>query len=54
MIAAIKLLWKQWSCKHEPKFVRNIHGDQIELYGYNRSLWRCSKCGFELLRPELH
>ena len=32
-------------CRHEYKFVRNIYGDEINLWGGKRSVWRCHKCG---------
>jgi len=37
--------FKQWRCKHEYEFVRNIYGDEINWCGGYRSEWRCKKCG---------
>jgi hypothetical protein len=32
-------------CKHDYEFNSTIHGDMIIQMGYNRSIWKCSKCG---------
>ena len=32
-------------CEHEYEFVRNIYGDEINLCGGYRSIWKCKKCG---------
>lgn len=32
-------------CEHEYEFVRNIYGDEINLCGEYRSIWKCKKCG---------
>lgn len=32
-------------CKHNYEFDSTIHGDMIIRMGYNRSIWKCSKCG---------
>jgi hypothetical protein len=49
-------------CKHEYEFVRNIHGDEINLVSpinaTYRSIWRCKKCGklkymYNLYYPEI-
>lgn len=40
-------------CKHLDKpleFVRNITGDEINLAGGKRSVWRCPDCGKKILR----
>ena len=44
---------KRLFCKHEYKFVRNIYGDEIILCGWNRSVWKCDKCGKIIYRKEL-
>ena len=36
---------KQLVCKHNYKFVRNLHGDEIINHGWKRSEWECCKCG---------
>lgn len=41
-------------CKHDYVWDHNIYGDEIIQAGYNRSWWRCRKCGKYQLRPELH
>lgn len=41
-------------CRHEYEFVRNIYGDEIVHAGYNRSWWRCKKCGKRTLDPHLY
>lgn len=45
----LKLMWELWFrplfCKHDYKFVRSLHGDEVILHGWRRSVWRCSKCG---------
>ena len=32
-------------CKHDYKFIRNIHGDEINQCGKYRSIWKCKRCG---------
>ena len=50
----MKWLDKLW-CKHESqKFIRNIHGDEINLAGGKRSLWICNKCGKPVFHDKLH
>ena len=36
---------KQLFCKHEYKFVHNLHGDEINQHNGKRSLCKCNKCG---------
>ena len=50
MIGFIRRLF----CRHDYVWDRNIYGDEIIQAGYNRSWWRCRKCGRYKLRPELH
>ena len=39
------------SCIHRyDMFVRNIYGDEINLRGFRRSEWSCSKCGSRTFR----
>ena len=38
---------KRLFCKHQFVFVRNIYGDEINKCGGHRTLWKCSKCGYE-------
>lgn len=45
---------KRLFCRHEYEFVRNIYGDEIIHAGYNRSWWRCKKCGKRALDPHLY
>lgn len=45
---------KRLFCRHEFVFVRNIYGDEIIEWGWNRSLWRCSKCRKLCPRAVLH
>lgn len=45
---------KRMLCRHEYEFVRNIYGDEIVHAGYNRSWWRCKKCGKWKLDPHLY
>lgn len=48
----------RWRCfrlgGHVLKFVRNIHGDEINYRDGMRSVWRCTKCGCYKDRPDLH
>ena len=44
---------KRLLCDHEYEFVRNIYGDEIIHAGWNRSRWRCKKCGKWQARPYL-
>lgn len=30
-------------CRHQWRFLRNIHGDEIILRNYMRSVWKCEK-----------
>jgi hypothetical protein len=34
-------------------FVRNIHGDEINMVGGYRSVWRCDHCNAEFLESYL-
>ena len=45
---------KRLFCAHSFEFVRNIHGDEIIMSGWKRSVWRCAKCGKFQDRDELH
>lgn len=50
--------WLRWIakvllCHHEYEFYENIYGDQINLAGGKRSLWRCRKCGWMKAKREL-
>ena len=45
---------KRLFCRHEYEFVRNIYGDEIVHAGYNRSWWRCKKCGKRVLDQHLY
>ena len=38
-------IYKSILCKHDFEFVRNIYGDQIRYNSWNRSMWKCKKCG---------
>jgi RNase P subunit RPR2 len=38
-------MFKRLFCKHDYVFVRNIHGDEINLTNGKRSIWECKKCG---------
>lgn len=38
------LWWKRLRCKHQFAFVRNIHGDEINLHDGKRSVWQCELC----------
>lgn len=39
-------------CKHNYEFDSNIYGEFVIMYGYNRSIWKCSKCNKYQHRPE--
>lgn len=42
-------------CRHrDVRFVRNIHGDEINHSGGKRSVWRCQACGAAVRRDQLH
>lgn len=50
-----KYIYNDITCKHELEFVRNLYGDPVHyIYGWNRSEWRCKKCGNYKLMPNLH
>lgn len=41
----MKDFFKRLLCRHDhSEFVRNIHGDEINVYDGKRSIWRCTKC----------
>lgn len=51
----IKYLYHILTCDHDLEFVRNLYGDPVRLfYGWNRSEWRCKKCGEYFLKPDLY
>lgn len=54
MIGFIARIWKQWWCKHDFQFVRNIHGEEIIFSSWHRSIWKCPKCLKRETRPQLH
>lgn len=45
---------KHLFCKHQYRFVRNIHGDEIIHRGFKRSEWKCEKCNKVKLLDKLH
>ncbi len=49
----VKLL-KKLFCKHTTlTFIRNIHGDEINMLNGTRSEWRCCECGKIIHKPFL-
>ena len=50
----MRLFLKRLFCRHEYEFGRNIYGDEIQNWGWKRSLWKCSHCGKIEARDELH
>jgi len=36
---------KRVFCAHRYEWMRNIYGDEINMSGGKRSLWRCAECG---------
>lgn len=41
-----KKWFKQLICSHEDLvFVRNIHGEEIIVSGFYRSIYKCKSCG---------
>ena len=53
MIGVLYNFVKSLFCTHDMVHTRNIHGDEINGWDGNRSLWTCSKCGSLEARPEL-
>ena len=41
-------------CQHYFAHMRNIYGDEINMAGGNRSIWKCAKCDKERLFPMLY
>ena len=39
-------------CKHNYEFDSTISGDMVIYMSYNRSIWKCSKCGKYIQRKE--
>lgn len=52
----LKFVYNEITCRHNDlEFIRNLYGDPVHLYyGWNRSEWRCKKCGNFVLKPELY
>ena len=47
-------IFKVLFCRHEDlEFIGNIHGDLIMHCGWNRSAWKCKKCGWIIYKPQL-
>lgn len=46
-------LFTRLFCRHDYVFVRNLYGDQINVFGGARSIWQCSKCNKEQWRDYL-
>lgn len=44
---------KRLFCRHDLEFVRNIYGDEINEWGWKRSIWRCKHCSKLIGRNEL-
>jgi Zn-finger protein len=40
-------------CNHYYLPFYNVYGDEIIYRNYNRSVWKCNKCGKETARREL-
>lgn len=48
-------VWALFFCLHRRQtFCRNIYGDEINLAGGNRSIWRCERCKHYRYHKELH
>ncbi len=46
LISKLLMAIKKAMCGHKIcTWVRNIHGDEIRLRFWNRSVWKCNKCG---------
>jgi hypothetical protein len=45
---------KRIFCAHSYTFVRNVYGDEINLLGGKRSVWRCTKCSNVQDRDDPH
>lgn len=47
--------FKRLFCKHyKVVFIRNISGDEVLEWAYNRSLWKCDKCSAVVPSKHLH
>lgn len=44
---------KRLFCAHDWKPLGNIYGDAIIIHGWNRSEWKCKRCGKYKLCPFL-
>ena len=56
MKALARVLWARIECAvdgHWYEHVRNLHGDEINLWGGARSLWECQHCGKHIARAWL-
>lgn len=54
LLRRIRYTYLKLTCNHDLIFVRNIHGDEIILTGYKRSVWKCSKCGKYKFKDHLY
>jgi len=43
-LRSLQRMFRQAFCKHALAWLRNIHGDEINLTG-RRTVWICEKCG---------
>jgi hypothetical protein len=50
----IRALWCWLNGGHGYQWVRNVYGDEINIRGGKRSLWRCWWCGWLQFRGLLH
>ena len=47
-------IFKVIFCRHKDlEFIGNIYGDLICECSFNRSAWKCKKCGWIVYKPHL-
>lgn len=55
MVNFLQRIVRELSCfhNHGATFVRNIYGDEINVYGGKRSIWKCNNCQANLFSKYL-
>jgi RNase P subunit RPR2 len=57
-MTVLSLLIKRLFCKHDYRWLVNLHGDPIHYYStwrkFARSIWSCEKCGKLQYREQLY
>lgn len=41
----LRKLIRRLFCDHRERYVRTLYGDEIGVWGYDRGIYECVKCG---------